>query len=91
MKLMAAAVTLVYFASARTVFLYQGSLLLPKFLAYLAYHATVIVLFSFLISTLASTLAIPALWAKIAVVPIQFIMNYLILRSLLALFESPTR
>lgn len=82
-----AAVTLVYFTSAHRIFSYQGHLLLPKFVAYLAYQATVIVLFSTLIAWLATTLAAPALMVKIGIVPLQFIMNYIILRELLKRFE----
>lgn len=82
-----AAITLVYFTSAHRIFSYKGHLLLPKFAAYLAYQAIVIVLFSWLIAWLATTLPAPALWVKIGIVPLQFIMNYIILRELLKRFE----
>ncbi|MFZ2586704.1 MAG: GtrA family protein [Alphaproteobacteria bacterium] len=85
----AAAVTLVYFLSAHRVFNYQGQLLWPKFGAYVAYQTTVILLFSWIIATLALWLSTPALAIKLAVVPVQFLMNYLILKQLMALFEKP--
>lgn len=83
-------VTFVYFTSARRIFFYKGKALWPKFMAYLVYQACGIILFSGLIAWLSGHFQLPAFGVKVGIVPGQFILNYLVLRTLLRLFE-PSR
>lgn len=76
----AAAVTFVYFVSAKRVFGYVGHFLYGLFLAWIAYQVIGIIAFSALVGLLAHYVS-PAL-AKVCVLPVTFSTNYLVMRLL---------
>lgn len=71
-----AAVTFVYFASARRIFAYEGRFLLGLFLLYLGYQALAVSLASWAVDALVLAAVHPAL-AKAAILPLTFSANYL--------------
>lgn len=70
-----AAVSFVYFASARRIFSYRGRFLLGLFIAYLAYQAAGVGLASWAVASLVA-LQVPPLLAKLMILPVTFPANY---------------
>ena len=68
------AVTFVYFASVRRLFIYEGRFLLLKFLFYVVYQVAAIAAASLLIATIAPRLG--AMLAKVAVTPLTLLTNF---------------
>ena len=81
-----AAVTFVYFASARRIFSYRGRFLLGLFGAYLVYQAAGVSLASWAVAALAALL--PPLLAKLLILPVTFPANYLFMSLLTARRET---
>ena len=77
------AITFVFFASTRHVFVHEGSFVWLKFFTYLAYQACVVALFSVTIQVLSEGLGIPAGLAKVLVTPVNFYTNFLFMSVLL--------
>lgn len=77
----ACAVTFVYFASVRRIFLYRGSFLFGLFLAYLLYQVVGVTAASLAVAYLAKTLLSP-LAAKLVILPITFSANYMFMSLL---------
>lgn len=71
----ACAVALVYFASVRRIFSYEGGLLLHLFAAYVVYQAVGVTLASLAVAWLVRHSLSPAL-AKLAILPVTFSANY---------------
>ncbi|HWT12711.1 MAG TPA: GtrA family protein [Allosphingosinicella sp.] len=79
----AAAVTFVYFASARRIFAYRGRFLFGLFAAYLAYQAAAVSAASAAVALLAASQLAPLL-AKLVILPVTFPMNFFVLARLTA-------
>lgn len=84
----AAASTLVYFGTAKALFAYKGHFLWPKWGAYVGYIWVALVTASALVAWLVAHTALPPLAAKLALVPVQFFMNYFVLGAILRAFEK---
>lgn len=76
-----AGVTFVYFVSVRRIFRYEGTLLLPMFLAYLGYQALAVAAASAGVALLVRIGLAPYV-AKLAILPLTFSANYLFMRML---------
>lgn len=70
------AVLFVFFSSVRRVFRYQGSYLLGKLIAYIAYQVVAITLASLLIDALTQWMGIAPLLSKVLVTPLTFYANF---------------
>jgi putative flippase GtrA len=77
----AAAVTFVYFVSVRRIFSYSGDFLLALFAAYVAYQVAGVAAASLAVAWLAEN-HLPALAAKLAILPVTFSANYLFMAFL---------
>ena len=77
------AITFVFFASTRHVFVHEGGFVWQKFFAYLGYQACVIALFSVAIQALSEGLGLPPGVAKVLVTPVNFYTNFLFMSVLL--------
>lgn len=76
-----AAVTFVYFASARRIFLYRGGFLLPLFALYVGYQVVAVALASWAVDAIALAGVAPIL-AKLMILPATFSANYLFMSYL---------
>jgi putative flippase GtrA len=76
----ALAVTFVFCASVRRVFADRGGFLIGRFLVYAAWQAVGITAASWLVDHLA--LHLPALAAKLAMLPLTFSANFLVMRAI---------
>lgn len=77
------AITFVFFASTRHVFVYEGGFVWQKFFAYLGYQLCVIALFSAAIQALSTGFGLPPGLAKVLVTPVNFYTNFLFMSVLL--------
>lgn len=77
----AAAVTLVYFVSARRVFDYRGRFLLPLFALYVVYQVLAVAIASFAVDWLAANIFAPAI-AKLVILPLTFTANFLFMSAI---------
>ena len=84
----AVASTYVYFGTAKKIFEYRGHFLWPKWLAYVGYILGALLLASAIIGWLATHTPLPALACKLALVPVQFFLNYFALGAILRAFEK---
>lgn len=76
------AVTMVFAFSLRRIFAYQGVAVWPRYLAYIAYHCVAVVAASLAIGLLVERLSFAPLAAKLALLPVTFAANYLMLALL---------
>ena len=76
------AVTLVFAVSLRRIFAYRGVAVWPRYFAYIVYHCVAVVAASLAIGLLVERLSFAPLAAKLALLPLTFAANYLMLALL---------
>jgi GtrA-like protein len=77
-----AAVTFVYFVSTQKVFKYRGQFLFVKFIIYVAYQVFAIAAASWVIAALIVQWKFTPAIAKLAIIPVTFSVNYLVMHVL---------
>jgi putative flippase GtrA len=84
-----AAVTVVFFASVRRIFLYRGGLVWIRYGWYIAYQIVAVFAASAAIGLLAAHTVLPPLICKLLVLPATFTANYLVMSLLTRTGDNP--